>query len=51
MQAIMAATKNASALLGHADRLGTLERKDADVLVFESNPLENISILDPSKWF
>jgi imidazolonepropionase-like amidohydrolase len=44
MQAIMAATKNAAELLGHADRLGTLEAgKTADLQILTRNPLENIS--------
>jgi imidazolonepropionase-like amidohydrolase len=48
MQAIMAATKNASVLLGHRDRLGTLEAgKIADVLVLSANPLRTSPISDP----
>lgn len=44
MQTIMAATKNAAELLGHADRLGTLEAgKTANLQILTHNPLENIS--------
>lgn len=40
----MAATKNAADLLGHEDRLGTLEAgKIADLQILSANPLENIS--------
>jgi imidazolonepropionase-like amidohydrolase len=44
MQAIMAATINAAQLLGHADRLSTLEAgKIADLQILSANPLEHIS--------
>ncbi len=44
MQGIMAATKNAAHLLGHEDRLGTLEAgKIADLQILSANPLDNIS--------
>lgn len=43
MEAIMAATKNASELLGISDCYGTLEEgKMCDLIVMSENPLENI---------
>ena len=44
MQAVMAATKTAAELLGHADRFGTLQAgRSADIQLLGANPLENIS--------
>jgi imidazolonepropionase-like amidohydrolase len=46
MQAIQASTRVAAEACGVLDRLGTLEvGKEADVLVVEANPLDNISNL------
>ncbi len=46
MQAIVAATRNCAEMCGVLDKLGTVEqRKIADLIVVEKNPLENISYL------
>jgi imidazolonepropionase-like amidohydrolase len=46
MEAIVAATVNAAALLGEEQDLGTLESgKFADVIAVSGNPLEDISVL------
>jgi len=43
-EALLTATFNAATLLGFEDRLGTIEEgKDADLVLLEKNPLENIS--------
>jgi imidazolonepropionase-like amidohydrolase len=46
MQAIVAATKSAAELLGLSNEIGTIEPgKQADLLVVEGNPLEDIEVL------
>ncbi|MCL2368503.1 MAG: amidohydrolase family protein [Oscillospiraceae bacterium] len=46
MEAIQAATKNASHVIKKEKEVGTLERgKTADVIIVDGNPLEDISIL------
>jgi len=47
MQAILAATKNGAELLGLSDQIGTVEPgKQADLLVIDGNPLEDIETID-----
>jgi imidazolonepropionase-like amidohydrolase len=50
-EAIVSATSKAAELLGLQDRLGSLmPEKEADILVVEGNPLEDISVLtDPRR--
>lgn len=46
MDAITAATKTASELLGVSDRVGTLEAgKAADIVVCDADPIDNIALL------
>lgn len=46
MEAIVAATRNAAAVCGLDDRLGTLERGNlADLVILERNPLEDLRTL------
>ena len=46
MQALQASTRTAAEACGILDKAGTLEAgKEADVLVVEANPLDNISNL------
>jgi len=46
MDAIMASTKNASEILGVGESRGTLEEgKQADMLLIQGNPLEDIKVL------
>jgi imidazolonepropionase-like amidohydrolase len=46
MQALMASTRTAAEAIGVLDRVGTLEPgKEADVLVVEANPLDNVGNL------
>jgi len=46
MEAVLTATRNAAALLGISDRLGTLEPgKLADLIVVEGDPLADIRVL------
>jgi len=47
MAAIRAATVNAATLLGHQDRIGTIEPgKDADIVAVAGDPLQNIRLLE-----
>ena len=47
LQAIQAATLNASDLIGWADRVGTLEpRKFADIIAVQGDPLTNVGVLE-----
>src|ERR1700678_3321678 len=47
LQAIQAATLNASALIGWTDRVGTLEpRKFADIIAVQGDPLTNVRVLE-----
>jgi imidazolonepropionase-like amidohydrolase len=47
MQAIQAATSNASDLLGHADVIGSIKPgKFADVIAVRNDPLEDISVIE-----
>jgi imidazolonepropionase-like amidohydrolase len=46
MEAIVAATRNGARVLGIDARTGTLEAgKEADLLVFDRNPLEDFVVL------
>ncbi|PKB73317.1 MAG: hypothetical protein BZY75_02440 [SAR202 cluster bacterium Io17-Chloro-G7] len=46
MQAIMTGTRNAAQALGKLDSLGTVEQgKEADLILVEGNPLENMECL------
>jgi imidazolonepropionase-like amidohydrolase len=47
LQAIQAATTNASALLGHADVIGSIKPgKFADVIAVNNDPLEDINVIE-----
>jgi len=47
MESLVAATKNAALALGRGDDLGTLEPgKQADLLVVDGNPLDDITVLE-----
>jgi imidazolonepropionase-like amidohydrolase len=51
MQAIQAATANAADLLGWSDRVGSLEPgKFADLIVVQSDPLKDITVLERIKF-
>ncbi len=51
MQAIQAATLNASDLLGWQDKVGSVAKnKFADIIAVEGNPLEDITILEKVKF-
>lgn len=50
MQAIVASTRTTAEALGISDRLGTLEvGKLADLIVFDGDPLEDISLLQDAR--
>jgi imidazolonepropionase-like amidohydrolase len=47
MQIIIAATKNAAHVCNLEEKIGTLDAgKMADLIVVDSNPLDNISVLE-----
>jgi imidazolonepropionase-like amidohydrolase len=51
VQAIRAATVNASDLIGCQDRIGTIEAgKFADLIAVDGNPLADISVLQNVKF-
>jgi len=50
MDAIVAATRNAARALGWDSWMGTLEKgKVADLIVLDSNPLQNLRVLADKK--
>ncbi len=50
MEAIMAATKNTSEVLGLENKLGTIEKgKLADIIIIEGDPLKDIKVLRDKK--
>jgi imidazolonepropionase-like amidohydrolase len=46
-EVLLAATRNCAAVIGRADRKGTVETgKDADLVLLAGNPLENLDVFE-----